>query len=113
MPDALRESAIIDGCTRIQAMKKIVLPLAAPGIAVVGTFSFTLAWGEFIYALVLLTSSSVQTVPIGISGFIISDVYIWGRIMAGAMLVSIPAVLLYMIAQKWLVSGMASGSVKG
>lgn len=113
IPVELEEAALIDGCGRLQAMAKVILPLAAPGLAVVAIFSFTLAWGEFIYALVVTTRSSVQTLPVGLSGFIVSDVYMWGRIMAAAVLASFPVVALYMLVQRWLVTGLAAGAVKG
>lgn len=113
IPVELEEAALIDGCGRLQAMGKVILPLAAPGLAVVAIFSFTLSWGEFIYALVVTTRSSVQTLPVGLSGFIVSDVYMWGRIMAAAVLASFPVVFLYMAVQRWLVTGMAAGAVKG
>lgn len=113
IPLELEEAAMIDGASRIQALTRIVLPLAAPALAVVATYSFTLAWGEFLYALVLTTRPSVQTLPVGISSFIVSDIYIWGRIMAASVLASVPVILLYMLTQRWLIGGLAAGAVKG
>lgn len=113
IPLELEEAAMIDGASRLQALTRIVLPLAAPAVAVVATSSFTLSWGEFLYALVLTTRPSVQTLPVGISGFIISDIYIWGRIMAASVLASLPVVALYMLTQRWLMGGLTAGAVKG
>lgn len=112
IPRSLEEAALIDGCTHLQTLIKIILPIAAPGIAVVATFAFTLSWNEYLYALVLTTSPSQQTVTIGISTFQFSDQYIWGLIMSSSVISSIPAVTLYLLAQRYLIGGLAAGGVK-
>ena len=112
IPKSLEEAALIDGCTHLQTLVRIILPIAAPGIAVVATFAFTLSWNEYLYALVLTTSPSQQTVTIGISSFQFSDQYIWGLIMSSSVISSIPAVTLYLLAQKALIGGLAAGGVK-
>ena len=112
IPKAMEEAAFVDGCTHIQALVKIILPIALPSIAVVATFAFTLSWNEYLYALVLTTSPSQQTVTIGISNFKYSDTFIWGLIMSSSVVASLPAVILYMLAQRFLKTGLAAGSVK-
>jgi multiple sugar transport system permease protein len=112
IPKSMEEAAFIDGCTHIQALIKVILPIAAPGIAVVATFAFTMSWNEYLYAMVLTTSPSQQTVTIGISGFRYSDNYIWGLIMGSSVIASLPAVCLYMLAQRFMVTGLAAGGVK-
>lgn len=112
IPIALEEAALIDGCSRLGALWRVVLPVAAPGIAVVATFAFTLSWNEYLYALVLTTSPSQQTVTIGISGFKFSDQYIWGLLMSSSVISSLPALILYTLAQNLIKSGLAAGAVK-
>jgi len=112
IPKELEEAALIDGCTSLQSLFKIMIPIAAPGIAVVSTFAFTMAWNEYLYALVMTTSPSQQTVTVGISGFKYSDQAIWGLLMGSSVIASIPAVALYFFAQKFLKTGLAAGGVK-
>jgi multiple sugar transport system permease protein len=112
IPKSMEEAAFIDGCTHIQALIKVILPIAAPSIAVVATFAFTMSWNEYLYALVLTTSPSQQTVAIGISSFRYSDNMLWGLIMSSSVIASLPAVCLYMLAQRFMVTGLASGGVK-
>jgi multiple sugar transport system permease protein len=112
IPKELEEAAMIDGCTNLQALFRIVLPIASPGIAVVSTFAFTMAWNEYLYAMVLTTSPSQQTATIGIASFKFSDQAIWGLLMSSSVLASVPAVFLYFLAQKFLKSGLAAGGVK-
>lgn len=112
IPYSLEEAALIDGCNRLQTLHKIVLPIAAPGIAVVATFAFTLSWSEFIYALVATTSPDQQTVTSGISSFQYADTYIWGLIMSASVLASIPPLLLYLLTQKFMIGGLTAGGVK-
>ena len=104
---------MIDGHTRIGALLRIVLPLSAPGIAAVAIFTFTGAWNELLFALVLITSESQRTAPLALNYLITSDVLPWGPLMAGAVISSIPLMVLYFIAQRFMVAGMTAGSVKG
>ena len=113
IPRELEESAMIDGCSRVGAWLRIVLPLAAPGIAAAALFSFTLAWNEFLYAYVLSETARSQTIPVGLTAFIQLDVYRWGELSAGAVISAIPAVVLYLLGQRFVVAGLTGGAVKG
>ncbi|HXF61731.1 MAG TPA: carbohydrate ABC transporter permease [Caldilineaceae bacterium] len=113
IPPDMEEAALIDGCTRLQSFYKILLPLAGPGLVAAGIFSFTLAWNEFLYALVFITSSQLQTVPVGLAAHIVADIYMWGPLMAGATMAAVPVVILYIVAQRALVQGLFAGSVRG
>jgi multiple sugar transport system permease protein len=113
VPRELEEQAQIDGLTRLGALFRIVLPLSAPGIAAVAIFVFTGAWNELLLALVLVTSPSQRTAPLALNHLITSDVLPWGPLMAGAVLASVPLMILYFIAQRFMVSGLTSGGVKG
>ena len=109
----LEEAALVDGCTRIQTMYRIVFPLALPGIISTTIFTFAMCWGEYLYALVNLTSSEVQTFPIVISGLIFGDMPPWNELMAAAVLAGIPIVLIYLLASSAMVGGKTAGGVKG
>jgi ABC-type glycerol-3-phosphate transport system permease component len=113
IPVEMEEAALVDGANRLQAMVYITLPLALPAIAVIALYAFTNAWNEFLFALLLISSDSQKTIPAGLAGLINGDVFQWGGLMAGAVLASIPPVLLYMLAQRWVVSGLAGGAIKG
>jgi multiple sugar transport system permease protein len=114
IPRELEECAMIDGATRLQAMRKIILPLALPGILSAGIFAFTLSWNEFIYALVFLSSSELKTIPVGIvSELIRGDVFFWGPLMAGALLGSVPVAIIYSFFVEYYVAGLTAGAVKG
>ena len=113
IPKELEECAQIDGATRIQAMVKIVFPVAMPGILSAAIFAFTHAWNEFIYALVFLSSATNKTVPIGVvSELVRGDTFFWGPLMAGALLGSIPVAFVYSFFVENYVSAM-TGAVKG
>jgi multiple sugar transport system permease protein len=112
IPFELEECALIDGASRWQILTKIVLPLAIPGLISAFIFSFTLCWNEFIYALTLISSVQNRTVPVAIvSELVDGDVYRWGSLMAGAMLGSLPLVILYAFFVEHYVSAM-TGAVK-
>jgi multiple sugar transport system permease protein len=113
VPRELEEQALIDGMSRMGALVRIVLRLSAPGIAAVSIFTFTGAWNELLLALVLITSESQRTAPLALNYLITSDVLPWGPLMAGAVLSSIPLMVLYFVAQRFMVQGVAEGSVKG
>src|ERR671918_555754 len=113
IPRELEECAMIDGATRLQAMLKIVLPLALPGILSAGIFAFTLSWNEFIYALVFLSSTEIKTIPVGVvSELIRGDVFFWGPLMAGALLGSVPVAIIYSFFVEYYVAGLTAGAVE-
>jgi multiple sugar transport system permease protein len=112
IPYELEECALIDGASRWQILTKITLPLAVPGLISAGIFAFTLSWNEFIYALTFIQSSENKTVPVGVlTELVRSDVYEWGSLMAGALLGSLPVVILYSFFVEHYVSSM-TGAVK-
>lgn len=113
IPMDLEECAQIDGATRMQAMVRIVFPVAMPGILSAGIFAFTLSWNEFLYALVFLSSATNKTIPIGVvSELARGDVFFWGPLMAGALLGSVPVAFVYSFFVENYVSAM-TGAVKG
>lgn len=113
IPYELEEAALIDGATRIQALTRIVMPLALPALAVIALYAFTQSWNEFLFALLLIGRDSEKTIPSGLAGLINGDTYQWGALMAGALISSLPPLLIYFAAQRWVVSGLAGGAVKG
>ncbi len=113
IPKELEEAAMIDGATRIQAMLRIILPLALPGVVSAGIFAFTLSVNEFLYALIFISDAANKTVPVGVvSELIKGDVFYWGELMAGALLGSIPVALIYSFFVEHYVAGI-TGAVKG
>jgi multiple sugar transport system permease protein len=113
IPPELEEHAMVDGCTKIGALFRILLPLSAPGIVASAIFSFTLSWNEFLLALVFTSDHTTMTVPIKLSMMVVGDQYIWGQLMAGAILASVPITILYFIGQRFVVQGLSAGAVKG
>ena len=112
LPFELEECALIDGASRWQILVKIVLPLSVPGLISAGIFAFTLSWNEFIYALTFIQSSENKTVPVGVlTELVRTDVYEWGSLMAGALIGSLPVVILYSFFVEHYVSSM-TGAVK-
>ncbi len=113
IPRELEEAAMVDGATRWQSLVLIVMPLAAPGVAVACIYSFTLAWNEYLYAFTLLSDQSKFTLATGLTKLIFGDVFLWGMIMAGGVLMSAPLLILYFVAQRYIVAGLSAGAVKG
>jgi multiple sugar transport system permease protein len=113
VPRELEEQGMIDGLSRLGALFRIVLPLSGPGLAAVAILTFTGAWNELLLALVLITSETKRTAPLALNYLITSDVLPWGPLMAGAVLSSLPLMALYLLAQRFIVQGVTSGSVKG
>jgi multiple sugar transport system permease protein len=114
IPKEIEECALVDGCTRIQALLRIVLPVAIPGIITAALFSFTLSWGEYLYSITFVTDSYEKTIPSAVVGELIrGDVYHWGGLMAGALLGSVPIALVYVIFLDYYVSGLTAGATKG
>jgi multiple sugar transport system permease protein len=113
IPRELEDAALVDGATRWQSLVLIVLPLAAPGMAVACIYSFTLAWNEYLYAFTLLSDQEKFTLATGLTKLIFGDVFLWGMIMAGGVLMSAPLLILYFVAQRYIVAGLSAGAVKG
>jgi len=113
IPEELEEAAMIDGATRFGAFRRIILPLATPGVLAAALFAFTQAWNEFLYALVFITNVKLRTLPVGLSTFITDGVYGRGFLVAGAVLTTLPVIAAYTYLQKYMVEGLTAGSVKG
>jgi multiple sugar transport system permease protein len=114
IPREIEESAMADGCSRMEILLRIVLPLSVPGLLSAGIFCFTLSWNEFLYALIFMSSGSMKTIPVGVvSDLIKADVLFWGSLMAAAVLGSFPIAFLYSFFVKHYVSGLTAGAVKG
>ncbi|HSB78134.1 MAG TPA: carbohydrate ABC transporter permease [Candidatus Methylomirabilis sp.] len=114
IPREIEESAMADGCSRLEILWRIVLPLSIPGLLSAGIFCFTLCWNEFLYALIFMSSGSMKTIPVGVvSDMIKADTLFWGSLMASAVLGSFPIAFLYSFFVKHYVSGLTAGAVKG
>ncbi|MFN8498848.1 MAG: ABC transporter permease subunit [Anaerolineae bacterium] len=113
IPRDLEDAALIDGATPLGAFLRITLPLAAPALLAVTLFAFTNAWNEFLFAFVFINSDELKTLPVGLQLLVFGDIQPWGMMMGAALLMSIPVVILYIYAQKYMVEGLTAGSVKG
>jgi multiple sugar transport system permease protein len=113
IPQEIEECAMVDGCTRFQALIRIVLPVAVPGIVCAVLFAFTISWNEFIYALTFISSTAQKTTSVGVTAELIrGDIFYWGSLMAGAVLGSVPIVLVYVVFMDYYVSGLTQGAIK-
>ncbi|UHQ56860.1 MULTISPECIES: sugar ABC transporter permease [Microbulbifer] len=113
LPYEIEESALLEGASRFTIFYRIILPLARPAIAVTGLFSFMTAWNEFILASIFMDDEALYTVPVGLRFFVSDYASEWGYFAAGAILVSLPVIALFMALQRFLVSGLSAGAVKG
>lgn len=113
IPYSLEEAARIDGASRFMAFYKIILPLASPALVITALFSFMSAWTEYIVAAQVLWYQEMFTLPIGLKSFQANMTTEWGLYAAGAMIVSIPAIALFLFLTKYLIGGLTLGSVKG
>lgn len=113
IPRELEEQAMVDGATRFQAFYRIIIPLSVPGLIAVSVFTFTGAWNELLLALIFITSPDLQTVSVQISYLITGDVFRFGLIMAAAVSSALPIMIIYFLAQRFVVQGLTAGAVKG
>ena len=113
IPRELDEAAVVDGANRFQVLTRVVLPIATPGLAVVALFAFTNAWNEFLYAVVFVYSNDSKTLTTGLTSMMMGDTFIWGQLMASSVIAIVPILIIYIVAQKYIVEGLAAGSVKG
>ena len=114
MPAELEQAAMIDGCTRGQAFRKVILPLAAPGVFTTAIIVFVIAWNEFLIALTMVNEKSMQTAPVAISKFVGASQFVtpFGSQMAAGVLMTIPLVILVLVFQRRIVAGLSAGGVK-
>jgi multiple sugar transport system permease protein len=113
IPSEMEDAALVDGCTRLEALVRVILPLAAPGLVACAIFAFTLSWNEYLLAMLFNNTKDLWTLPVGLAGLVYGDVFLWGEIMIGAFLMSIPVLILYVLAQRFVVTGLTAGAVKG
>jgi ABC-type glycerol-3-phosphate transport system permease component len=112
IPIDLEEAALVDGATRMGALRRILLPLIAPGLIATGTMGFLGAWNEYFFAVVLTTSIKAQTLTVGIGRFFGQYNRDWNGIMALTTFASLPLLLIFVLIQRWVVQGMTAGAVK-
>lgn len=114
VPSEIEEAALIDGCTRLGALWRVVIPLVSPGLLAVGLFSFLDAWNNLLYPLTLATSNQVRTLPPGLLlSFLGQFKQDWGGMMAASVVVTVPTVIVFVFLQRYLVQGLTAGAIKG
>ncbi len=113
IPAALEEAARMDGCSRFSAFIKVILPVSAPALVITALFSFMASWSEYVVAAIVLQDPGLYTLPLGLKSFQASLATQWGLYAAGAVVVSIPVMILFISLSRFLVSGLTVGSVKG
>ncbi len=113
VPRDLEEAAMIDGCTRLQAIRRVVLPLTLPGMGATVAFVFTAAWGELLFALMLINSDSQKTFSVGLLTFVGKFAVDWGQMMAASVMALVPVCIFFTFLQRYLVTGLTAGAVKG
>lgn len=113
IPYEVVEAALVDGCSRVRLFLEIVLPLARPGLAATAVYVALVSWNEFIFALTFSTSEEVRTVTVGLYSFIGEFVYDWNLLLAMAVAMSVPIAVVFLLLQRFLVSGLTAGATKG
>ncbi|UNK71237.1 carbohydrate ABC transporter permease [Microbacterium sp. H1-D42] len=112
VPDALEEAAMIDGCSRIGALFRVIVPVMGPGIIAAFIFNFVNCWNELFLSVVLINSDDKRTVPSALNGFISTFNIEWGPMAAAAVLTILPTMVMFALASRWIVAGLTSGAVK-
>ncbi|NPV52426.1 MAG: carbohydrate ABC transporter permease [Firmicutes bacterium] len=112
IPRELEEAAMIDGASRLLAIRKVIAPLSTPGIIATAMFTFLLSWNEFLFALNLTFSPEAQTMPVAVTGFISARGIAWGELSAAATVMLLPGLVFGIFARKYIVSGLTRGAIK-
>ncbi len=112
VPRELDEAAIIDGCSTIGVILRVVLPIAWPGVAATAIYTFVQAWNEFLFALTLITDNDLKTIPIGLANLFGQYTTQWDLVMSASVVATLPTLIIFLFLQRQLVSGLAAGAVK-
>ena len=112
IPNEIEEAAYIDGASRYVVISRIIVPLAAPGIASVAIFCFIISWTEYLFASILISGDDLKTLPVGLAGIVGQYQIDWGFLLSGAVLASLPVIFLFVFIGKYFVSGLTEGAVK-
>jgi ABC-type glycerol-3-phosphate transport system permease component len=112
IPREIEDAALIDGCSRMEALRKVILPLALPGIGATALFAFLGSWNEFFFALILTSSDMTRTIPVGIGLFVGEYTDVWNQMAAAAVLFSLPPLILFLFTRKTFVKGLVAGAGK-
>ena len=106
------EAAIIDGCSTLGVIWRVVLPIAWPGVAATAIYTFVQAWNEFLFALTLITDNNLKTIPIGLANLFGQYTTQWDLVMSASVIATLPTLIIFLFLQRQLVSGLAAGAVK-
>ena len=112
IPNEIEEAAYIDGASRYIVISRIIVPLAAPGIASVAIFCFIISWTEYLFASILISGDDLKTLPVGLAGIVGQYQIDWGFLLSGAVLASLPVIVLFIFIGKYFVSGLTEGAIK-
>jgi multiple sugar transport system permease protein len=112
IPREIEEAAAVDGCGRVGALVRVILPLAGPGIATAATFAFIAAWNEYVVALTLMTDPDMKPLTVGITSYVTAYVQHWNLLFAASVIAIVPVVVLFTVIERSLVSGLTAGGVK-
>lgn len=113
LPYEIEEAAVMDGCSPMGVLMRIIVPISLPAIASVAMYAFILSWNEFLFALIMTNGKAIRPISVGLAFFIDEAGIHWGPLMAASMLMSIPAITIFMLLQTQLVRGLSEGAVKG
>lgn len=113
LPDEIEEAAMMDGLNRLQIIFYITVPLAISGLISVFVYCFMVAWNDYLFASIFLSSSSNFTLPVGLNALFSTPDYVWGRMMAASLVTALPVVVMYALSERFIKSGLTAGGVKG
>ncbi len=113
IPLEMEEAAMIDGATRPQAVRHVIVPMALPGVIATSIFTFIVAWNDYLFARILISTDNLKTLPVGVQDLMDSSFLDWGMIMAAGVMITIPALVFFVIVQRFLIAGWGAGAVKG
>lgn len=113
IPESLDEAAKMDGCSQLDVLVRVILPLSVPGIAVAGFYTFTVSWNDFLLVSVLSQTAATRTLPLGLQLFQSQNQVAWHLVLTAAVVTMVPVIVLFALVQRWVVEGLASGGMKG